>query len=310
MVSGVRARVVSFPIRLPSRVLRCALALGVPVSKERGEEGGRRTAVVVAAVGCVPCLSVRPPPPCSAHVGFPGLSRTETGLCDSRVALRVFRRSYTTPRCRCRPRSGAYTAAGVPAASSAWAVWRPSHERRKRGAQRTRKKEESRILLWGRACVRRAKKGASPPVPLLWLLRRHPCLLRSEPRPGEGASVARWRPPPRVAVSSSTSAAPAAEGGWGAECPTLPPPPLRPPSLLVLRQPFFLGPVGLVWEASVRLRGAGQPRSGGGPTMPCGAGARHARFPSSRRLDGERWGSVRARESRPCLLYTSPSPRD
>ena len=176
-MSGVRARVVSFPIRLPSRVLRCALALGVPVSKEKG--GGGWTADGGGCGGrglrALPCPS-DPPPPCSAHVGFPGLSRTETGLCDSRVALRVFRRSYTTPRCRCRPRSGAYTAAGVPAASSAWAVWRPSHERRKRGAQRTRKKEESRILFVG-SCLRAAGQeggvsscaaalaSAPPPLP-------------------------------------------------------------------------------------------------------------------------------------------------
>ena len=147
--------------------------------------------------------------------------------------------------------------------------------------------------------MRRAMKGASPPVPLLWLLRRHPCLLRSEPRPGEGASVARWRPPPRVAVSSSTSAAPAAEGGWGAECPTLPPPPsARPPSSSSGSR-FFWGRWGLCGRRVSGFGGRVSPGRGGGPTMPCGAGARHARFPSSRRLDGERWGSVRARESRP-----------
>ena len=96
-------------------------------------------------------------------------------------------------RRRCRPRSGCPR---VPAASSAWVVGRLSQEKEKRER------------------VPRAAGGRPPPPlpPLLrWLSEPHRRLLRSEP-PRPGASVAGSRPPRRVAVSSSTSGAPAARG--------------------------------------------------------------------------------------------------
>ena len=114
-------------------------------------------------------------------------------------------------RRRCWPRSGC---PWVPAASSAGRRGgRAAKERAKRGRDR---------VCWGRARpggpggVPRAARGASPSAAAAGAAFGFPCrpsaLLQSEP-PRQGASVAGSRPPRRVAVSSSTSGAPAAVGG-------------------------------------------------------------------------------------------------
>lgn len=122
-------------------------------------------------------------------------------------------------RRRCRPRS---VCPWVPAASSAGRRGgraESSRGKTKGGGERSRppgsaptprKSEPSERGAWWRGgpCPAPCR---TPPQQLSARLSVPHCRpLPSEPRPGEGASVPRSRPPRRVAVSSSTSDAPAA----------------------------------------------------------------------------------------------------
>lgn len=123
-------------------------------------------------------------------------------------------------RRRCRPRS---VCPWVPAASSAGRRGgrAESGKDARGGGERSHPPGSAPTLPEAKKRASEARGGGEGRVPLPAGRRRSSCVssafrvphcrpLPSEPRPGEGASVPRSRPPRRVAVSSSTSHAPAA----------------------------------------------------------------------------------------------------
>lgn len=224
---------------------------------------------MTTAVGRVPCRVAPCPGPPPLSWGSSGFF-TEAG-CVTAAWPREPSGVLKHARCWCRPRSGCLR---VPAASSAWAVERLSRE--KRGARRKARApgaaRGSHPRPGGSRGVLRAAGGGVPhsaaaAAALAFRAAPPPAAERAAPARGLGREVA--RPPRRVAVSSSTSGAPAGAEGEGCGSRAASPLPAD------------------------RLRSATRPASGAGQPRP--ADARAEPSPSRGETGDERMNDTRAK---------------
>ena len=196
-LSGVQAG--WSPFQLASRGWRGVVLVSPPPSEAGRDDGGGARALP------------RVTPFCRRSAGFLGLL-DRTRLCDGRVAPRATR----CPKPREAPVLASVRVPVGAGRKQRWAAGRSSRERNGRSEGETAYVGAAPARAGLEALLPRAARGASPSAAAAGAAFGFPCrpsaLLQSEP-PRQGASVAGSRPPRRVAVSSSTSGAPAAVGG-------------------------------------------------------------------------------------------------